>query len=185
MPRRHKGVWWYSSTIFDLSPRYTGEWSVSRAGRFTPGGNRHWIGGWVDPKTGLDAVGKGKNLHYRVSDKVECYRLRDCFRNTNQRFNHPYTLPPITLTDCMPITVSHRRFGGNVLHPSSVSTYDKQATRRLKMEIVLPPKRWLRSTKLHGFRSQKTVLFTTTTVTTSNPTSLVSLGSVRLPTIAQ
>jgi len=38
-----------------------GEWSASRPGRFTsreraPG--THWIGGWVDPRAGLDAVKK-------------------------------------------------------------------------------------------------------------------------------
>jgi hypothetical protein len=35
-----------------------GEWSVSRLGRFTPG--THWIGGWVGPRAGLDAVAKRK-----------------------------------------------------------------------------------------------------------------------------
>jgi hypothetical protein len=37
-----------------------GEWSASRPGRFTPG--THWIGGWVDPRTGLDVVEKRKFL---------------------------------------------------------------------------------------------------------------------------
>jgi hypothetical protein len=34
-------------------------WSVSRSGRFTPrerAPGTHWVGGWVGPKTGLDAV---------------------------------------------------------------------------------------------------------------------------------
>jgi hypothetical protein len=34
-----------------------GEWSASRAGRFTPGERApgtHWIGGWVDPRASLD-----------------------------------------------------------------------------------------------------------------------------------
>jgi hypothetical protein len=31
-----------------------GEWSASRSGRFTPA--IHWIGGWVDPRAGLDDV---------------------------------------------------------------------------------------------------------------------------------
>jgi hypothetical protein len=42
-----------------------GEWSVSRPGRFFPKeralGNS-WIGGWVDPRAGLDDVEKGKFL---------------------------------------------------------------------------------------------------------------------------
>jgi hypothetical protein len=40
-----------------------GEWSVSRPGRFTPGERApgtHWIGGWVDPRAGLNDVEKTK-----------------------------------------------------------------------------------------------------------------------------
>jgi len=36
-----------------------GEWSASHPGRFTPrerAPGTHWIGGWVDPRNGLDAV---------------------------------------------------------------------------------------------------------------------------------
>jgi len=35
------------------------EWSISRPGRFTPRERApctRWIGGWVDPRAGLDAV---------------------------------------------------------------------------------------------------------------------------------
>jgi hypothetical protein len=42
-----------------------GEWSASRLGRFTPGERAtgtHWIGGWVDPRAGLDDVEKRKFL---------------------------------------------------------------------------------------------------------------------------
>jgi hypothetical protein len=42
-----------------------GEWSASRSGRFTPGGgapSTPWIGGWVDPRAGLDDVEKRKFL---------------------------------------------------------------------------------------------------------------------------
>jgi hypothetical protein len=40
-----------------------GEWSASRPGRFTPmekSPGTHWIGGWVGPRTVLDAVVKRK-----------------------------------------------------------------------------------------------------------------------------
>jgi len=40
-----------------------GEWSVTLSGRFTPqerAPGTHWIGGWVEPKDGLDAVVKRK-----------------------------------------------------------------------------------------------------------------------------
>jgi hypothetical protein len=45
------------------------EWSASRPGRFTPregAPGTHWIGGWVDPRTGPDDVKKRENsLPYR------------------------------------------------------------------------------------------------------------------------
>jgi hypothetical protein len=40
-----------------------GEWSASRPGRFTPreiAHDTHWIGGWVGPRAGLDAMVKRK-----------------------------------------------------------------------------------------------------------------------------
>jgi hypothetical protein len=37
-----------------------GEWSASRLCHFTPG--THWIGGWVGPRAGLDAVEKRRIL---------------------------------------------------------------------------------------------------------------------------
>jgi hypothetical protein len=42
-----------------------GEWSASRSGCFTPGEtipSTHWIGGWVDPRAGLDDFQKRKFL---------------------------------------------------------------------------------------------------------------------------
>jgi hypothetical protein len=41
-----------------LTSGLDGQWSASRLGRFTSGA--HYIGGWVDPKAGLDAVEKIK-----------------------------------------------------------------------------------------------------------------------------
>jgi hypothetical protein len=40
-----------------------GEWSASRLGRFTP--STHYIGGWVDPRAGLDDMEKWKFLPHR------------------------------------------------------------------------------------------------------------------------
>jgi hypothetical protein len=51
--------------IFLTSAFAVGGWSASRPGRFTPGENSlstHWIGGWVDPRAGLDNVKKRKFL---------------------------------------------------------------------------------------------------------------------------
>jgi hypothetical protein len=51
--------------IFFTSALDGGEWSASRPGRFTPGERTpgtHWIGGWVDPRAGLDDMEKRKFL---------------------------------------------------------------------------------------------------------------------------
>jgi hypothetical protein len=57
--------------IFLTSALAGGEWSASRLGRFTPRDRAlrtHWIGGWVDPRAGLDGV--EKNLYLCSSLKV-------------------------------------------------------------------------------------------------------------------
>jgi hypothetical protein len=57
---RHKDVWWSGiivPRVLNLGTRR--EWSASRAGRFTVeyrATGTHWIGGWVGPRAGLDAV---------------------------------------------------------------------------------------------------------------------------------
>jgi hypothetical protein len=41
------------------------DWSASRPGRFTPderAPDTHWIGGWVEPRTGLDDMERRKNF---------------------------------------------------------------------------------------------------------------------------
>jgi hypothetical protein len=51
--------------IFLTSALVGGEWLASLHGRFTPGEKApgtHWIGGWVDPRAGLDNVEKRKFL---------------------------------------------------------------------------------------------------------------------------
>jgi hypothetical protein len=51
--------------IFLTSALVGGEWSASRPGRFTTRERApatHWIGGWVDPRAGLDDVEKWKFL---------------------------------------------------------------------------------------------------------------------------
>jgi hypothetical protein len=42
--------------VFLTSTLAGGEWSTSRPARFTPG--TRWIGGWVDPRAGVDDVEK-------------------------------------------------------------------------------------------------------------------------------
>jgi hypothetical protein len=51
--------------IYFTSALAGGEWSASRPGRFTPGERvpcTHWIGGWVDPRAGLDNMENRKFL---------------------------------------------------------------------------------------------------------------------------
>jgi hypothetical protein len=46
-----------------------GEWSASRPFRFTPG--TRFIGAWVGPRVGLDAIQKGKSVaHIRYKTSV-------------------------------------------------------------------------------------------------------------------
>jgi hypothetical protein len=55
-----------------------GEWSASRSGRFTPGERAsvtHWIGGWVDPRAGLDDVER-INLLLEMEPKFRGYKTR-------------------------------------------------------------------------------------------------------------
>jgi hypothetical protein len=85
---RHEGVlgeWRYSSMHSLTSALDGGEWSASRPGRFPPrdrAPGTHWIGGWVGPRAGLDAVSK-RNVptlcresnpdHPIVQSIVSCY----------------------------------------------------------------------------------------------------------------
>jgi hypothetical protein len=74
--------------IFWTSALIGGEWSASRLGHFTPGErapDTHWIGGWVDPRAGLDDMEKRKFLtlpglelrpHRRPARSQSIYRLR-------------------------------------------------------------------------------------------------------------
>jgi hypothetical protein len=55
----------YRSIFFLTSALAGGEWSASRPDRFIPGvraHGSHWIGGWVDPRVGMDDVEKRKFL---------------------------------------------------------------------------------------------------------------------------
>jgi hypothetical protein len=50
---------WRNSTTILAQALDGGEWSASRLGRFIPEKRTrgtHWIGGWVDPRAGLDGV---------------------------------------------------------------------------------------------------------------------------------
>jgi hypothetical protein len=69
--------------IFLTSALAGDEWSASRPCRFTP--STRWIGGWVDPRAGLDHVGKRKfltlpglepRLLSRPARSQSLYRLR-------------------------------------------------------------------------------------------------------------
>jgi hypothetical protein len=64
MPCRCIGEWMYRRMFFLTLALAGGEWSASRPSCFTTGkrGPRtNWIGGWVDPRAGLDDTEK-RNL---------------------------------------------------------------------------------------------------------------------------
>jgi hypothetical protein len=89
--------------IFSTSALVRGERSVSRPGRFTPrerAPGTRWIGGWVDPRVGVDDVVKRKFLTlpglelqllgrpacsqslYRLSYPHSCLHLVECLIKT-------------------------------------------------------------------------------------------------------
>jgi hypothetical protein len=58
--KAYRGVDVYTQ-VFLTSELVGGEWSASRPGRFTPGERAprtHLIGGWMDPRAGLDDMEK-------------------------------------------------------------------------------------------------------------------------------
>jgi hypothetical protein len=70
-PWRRMGERIYRSTFVLSSAVAVGEWSASRPGLFTTGERApgtHWIGGWVDPRTGPDDLEKRKFWPYRDSN---------------------------------------------------------------------------------------------------------------------
>jgi hypothetical protein len=64
--------------LFWTSALDGGEWSAFRHGRFTPG--IHWIGGWVGPRAGLDAVEMRKIVQYRESNRGHQARSPSLYR---------------------------------------------------------------------------------------------------------
>jgi hypothetical protein len=77
-----------------ISALVGGEWSASRPRRFIPRErtpDTHWIGGWVDPKAGLDIVEKRKfltlpKIELRIlcrPARIECMRVRSQKRYTS------------------------------------------------------------------------------------------------------
>jgi hypothetical protein len=72
MPSRHGGVEAYihATIAFAID---NGEWSASRSGLFTSGetgASTHWTGGWMGPRTGLDAAKAKFSIHIRNRTKI-------------------------------------------------------------------------------------------------------------------
>jgi hypothetical protein len=82
--------------IFLTSALFGGEWLTSRPGRFTPGERvpgTHWVGGWVDPRTGLDDVEKRKFL---ILPGLELRFLGRPFRSQSlYRLRYPGSMSPL------------------------------------------------------------------------------------------
>jgi hypothetical protein len=80
---------------FLTSELYGGEWSASSPDRFTPGDRAlgtHWIGGWVDPRAGLDTEDRIKMSLYPQSNSlhpVSYNKIRLCVHNISQILPKP------------------------------------------------------------------------------------------------
>jgi hypothetical protein len=130
----HKAVW-RSGGIAPpfLTPALDGgEWWASPSCRFTPldkDSATHWIGGWLGPRAGLDAVEKRKILHCRESnpgcptDSPSLYRLSypDSAENGGTLTHYikfvihmVASMKIIICWNAMPCNAEefHRRFGG-------------------------------------------------------------------------
>jgi hypothetical protein len=119
--------------IFLTSTLAGGEWSASHPGRFTPGeraSGTHWIGGWVDPRAGLDDVKKRKLLTLtglelrplgRPARSQSLYRLRypdsqgPVFISPRNRVAHIY---PQALDYCTRQSQSHIATDGQLISKS-------------------------------------------------------------------
>jgi hypothetical protein len=88
------------------------EWSASRPCRFTPGvgaPGTHWIGGWVDPRGGLDAVAKRKKSH-----QCPCRELNPDHPNLVSISQYRLTLPQTKTISRMTPSREALRQQGNV-----------------------------------------------------------------------
>jgi hypothetical protein len=83
--------------IFLASALAGDEWSVSRHGRFTPeerASGTHWIGGWMDPRAGLDDMKKRKIF---TLPGLELRHLGRPARNQSlHRLRYPSSYQPIS-----------------------------------------------------------------------------------------
>jgi hypothetical protein len=67
--------------IFLTSAVVGGEWSTLRPGRFSPRERApgiRWIGGWVEPRAGLDDVEKRKFLKTEICSDNKEKTTREC-----------------------------------------------------------------------------------------------------------
>jgi hypothetical protein len=170
--------WRYGSTsVLD------GSNLASRPGRFTPreGANStHWIGGWVGPRAGLDAVEKRNLLPLPGIEPRFCparspflYRLR-CWIHSWTIANNNYDLSyniwgfrQLTVMLCIPGDSMPQYELGFAVMGSSCTR--RQSVIRVhlgwivhQLDLTLIP--WSESsmffrTRLHGVTSQKTTVF--------------------------
>jgi hypothetical protein len=115
---RHEGVlgeWMYSSTHSLTSALNGGEWSASCPGRFNPregDPGTHWIGGWVGPRAGLDAMVKIKipkphresnprtPIVQLVAQRYTDWAIWPTDRPTDRPTNQPTNQPTLLSREC-------------------------------------------------------------------------------------
>jgi hypothetical protein len=104
---------WEWIHIFLISALAGSEWLASHPGRLTPGEkapSAHWIGGWVDPRAGLDDVEKRKFLNL---PGLELRPLGSPARNQLlYRLRYPGSFPPTTRSSnwSIPFWISGQNF---------------------------------------------------------------------------
>jgi hypothetical protein len=132
------------STFSLTSALVGGEWSASRPYRFTPGESAtgtHWIGGWVDPRAGLDDVEKIKfltlpGLELRPLDRParsqSLYRLR--YPGSLENMKCSQTQRCVSVNKLVPfgpkLFLQGLQKSGETLRQSFTSSRFKQSTSR-------------------------------------------------------
>jgi hypothetical protein len=80
--------------IFFNSALVGSEWSASRSGLFTPGEtapDTHWIGGWVNPRAGLDDVKKRQFFIPSNSEPSVVQPVASCYTEYAVQYHNNYT----------------------------------------------------------------------------------------------
>jgi hypothetical protein len=132
--------------VFLTSALAGGEWPASRPGRFIP--NIHWIGGWVDPRAGLDDLEKWQFLTLpglelqplgRPSRSWSLYPLRYPGSSSNNSLVKLKPLNYVLTNSKKPVTGKHWK-EKTVLDTSNAAEYKNSLTTEQVLKYKMKPK---------------------------------------------